>query len=68
MQVIRDILSAEIHLRLDETDFDKLTSGEMIRFDGDGLPGVNIKMILADIGYDQMIKMLESKRAQMRGV
>lgn len=39
------------HILLDETDFEKLTKGEVIEKDG-------VKLALQDIGYDNMMNIL----------
>lgn len=59
MEIIRDILTAQIRIRLDEEDFDTLVSGKILTSKESDVQPVHI--MLADIGYEHMIAILEKK-------
>lgn len=59
MDIYHDQVSRKIRIRLDEEDFDRLTSGEIIKGNENAFNGIEIA--LADIGYEKMIRLLEPK-------
>jgi hypothetical protein len=54
---INEYESTEIRVRLDEAAFTTLVSGEIYTSDSNAK---NVKIILADIGYDKMIQIINS--------
>lgn len=55
--------NGNVRIRLDEKDFDKLTSGEIIK---EMFPNGNtVEVMLSDIGYAHMISILEKKESNL---
>lgn len=50
--------AGETRIRLDEADFVTLVSGGEFDSSKQGGSGSNVKIILADIGYDRMIQII----------